>query len=98
MKAAQAGLGALVLALVVAGVMGTVYKIVTPDGWIAGAFHRSTSAGLATIGAVGLIGLLAWVSRGAAIRGRNRYAEFFVYAFAAAGLVYLTRFWIVGTF
>jgi len=31
------------------------------------------------------------------LRGRNRYAEFFVYAFAAAGFVYATRFWIHGT-
>ena len=89
-------MGAMVLMLVVTGVAGTVYKIVTPDGWIADAFHRSTTAGLALIGTLGLVGLFAWISRGA-VRQRNRQASVFVYAFAAAGLVYLARFWTHGS-
>jgi hypothetical protein len=98
MQVAKGWWGALVLVLVVSGVAGTAYKVLAPDGWIAAAFDRSTTAGLAAIGAVGLVGTLAWISRGVAIRGRNRYAEAFVYAFATAGLVYVTRFWIHGTF
>jgi hypothetical protein len=97
MKATNAGIGAVVLILVVTGVAGTVYKIMAPDGWIADAFHRSTTSGLALIGALGVFGLFAWISRGAAIRGRNQRAAFLVYTFAAAGLVYLARFWIHGT-
>ena len=97
MKPAYAGMGAIVLLLVVAGVAGTVYKLVTPDGWVIGAFQRSTSAGLAVIGAMGLAGLFAWISRGAAVRGRNSRASLFVYAFAAAGLMYLAQYWINGS-
>jgi hypothetical protein len=96
MKMTRAGMGAVLLMLVVTGVAGTVYKIVTPNGWIADAFQRSTTAGLAVIGTLGLLGLFAWVSRGA-VRQRNRQSSVFVYAFAAAGLVYLTRFWIHGS-
>jgi hypothetical protein len=88
-------MGAIVLMLVVLGVAGTVYKLVTPDGWLIGAFQRSTPAGLALIGAIGLGGLLAWISRGA-VRGRNARASFFVYVFAAAGFLYLARYWVLG--
>jgi hypothetical protein len=97
MKTANAGVGALVLLLVVTGVAGTIYKIVAPDGWIADAFQRSTPAGLAVTGALGLFGLFAWISRGSAVRQRNRQAAVFVYSFAAAGLVYLARYWIHGS-
>ena len=96
MKTAHAGLGAVVLMLVVTGVAGTVYKIIAPNGWIADAFQRSTTAGLALVGTLGLLGLFAWTARGA-VRGRNRHAAVFIYAFAAAGLMYLARFWIHGS-
>lgn len=87
----------VVLVLVVTGVAGTAYKIMAPNGWIADAFNRSTTAGLGLIGALGVFGLFAWISRGSAVRWRNQQAAFFVYAFAAAGLVYLARFWIHGS-
>ena len=84
------------LLLVVTGVTGTIYKLVTPDGWLVAAFHRSTTTGLALMGAIGLPGLFAWISRGAAVRGRNAHASLFVYAFVAAGLMYLARYWMNG--
>ena len=86
----------VILALVVTGVAGTIYKVMAPDGWIAAAFSRSTSAGLAAAGSVALLVGLAWISRGWAIRQRNRYADLFVYTFAVAGFLYLTRYWISG--
>ena len=84
------------LLLVVMGVAGTIYKLVTPDGWVVAAFHRSTTTGLALMGAIGLASLFAWISRGVAVRGRNAHASLFVYAFAAAGLMYLARYWMNG--
>jgi hypothetical protein len=90
-------MGAIVLLLVVTGVMGTIYKLVTPDGWVVAAFHRSTTTGLALMGALGLASLVAWISRGLAVRERNARASFFVYVFAAAGLMYLARYWMNGS-
>ena len=62
MRIAHAGLGMLLLMLVVTGVAGTIYKVMAPDGWIAGTFGRSTSAGLAALGSVTLLAGLAWLS------------------------------------
>ena len=87
----------VLLTLVVTGVAGTIYKVMSPDGWIAAAFGRSTSAGLAALGSVALLVGLAWISRGWALRERNRYSDLFVYSFAVAGFLYLARFWISGT-
>lgn len=82
-------------ALVVTGVGGTIYNVFAPHGWIADAFHRSTPAGLALVGIVGLLSTFAWISRSALIRGRT--AQVFTYALAGVGLVYLARFWIHGS-
>ena len=82
-------------ALVVTGVGGTLYNVLAPHGWIADAFHRSTPAGLAAIGVVGLLGTFAWMARATLIRGRS--AQLFAYALAGVGLVYLARFWIHGS-
>ena len=81
--------------LVVTGVGGTLYNVFALDGWIADAFHRSTPAGLASIGIVGVLSTFAWMARGTLIRGRT--AQLFTYALAGVGLVYLARFWIHGS-
>jgi len=46
----------LVLALVLGGIGGTIYKVISPDGWVAQAFGRSLSAGVAALGSMGLVG------------------------------------------
>lgn len=97
MKVAQAGMGAIVLVLVVTGVAGTVYKLVAPDGWLVDLFRRSSTMGLALTGTLGLVGLFAWISRASALRQRNAQAGLFVYAFAGAGLMYLARYWMHGS-
>ena len=97
---AQAGLGLALLLLVVAGIGGTIYKVIAPDGWVAQVFGRSLSAGAAALGSLTLILALAWFSRGwnSSRRGRNRFADLVVGVFAAAGSVYLAQFWIKGSF
>ena len=42
---AQAGIGFVLVALVLLGIGGTIYKVIAPDGWVAQAFGRSLSAG-----------------------------------------------------
>lgn len=96
---AQALIGCAFLALVLAGIGGTIYKTIAPDGWIAHAFGRSLSAGAAALGSVAMIVALAWFSRTWGDVGRRTLAaDFLVYGFAFAGFVYLARFWMSGTF
>jgi len=92
-------LGLLVVLLVLTGIGGTIYKTIAPDGWIAQAFGRSLSAGAAALGSLLMITSLAWFSRGRGSgRTRHRYSDVVVYAFAAAGAIYLLRLWLKGSF
>ena len=95
----QVAVGFVVVALVLMGIGGTIYKVISPDGWIALAFGRSFSAGAAALGSLLLIAALAWFSRNwTSPRNRNRFSELLVYTFAAAGIVYLAQLWLKGAF
>ena len=94
----HAGIGAAIMALVLGGIGGTIYKIISPEGWLAQAFGRSLSAGAAALGSVALIAGLAWFSRSwGDPRNRNLASDILVYGFAAAGLFYGAQYW-KGTF
>jgi hypothetical protein len=95
----QLVVGFAIVAFVMLGIGGTIYKVISPDGWVAQAFGRSLSAGTAAVGSISLILVLAWFSRGwRSPRARNRFSELFVYTFAAAGLVYFAQLWTKGLF
>src|SRR5437773_10933986 len=57
-------LGFVIVGLVLVGIGGTIYKVISPDGWVALAFGRSLSAGAASLGSLIMIAGLAWFSRG----------------------------------
>jgi len=96
---AQAFLGFVILALVLLGIGGTIYKIIAPDGWVAQAFGRSLSAGVAALGSLLMVVMLAWFSRGwSSPRRRTQFADIAIYGFAAAGLLYIVQLWIRGSF
>jgi hypothetical protein len=96
---ANTALGFLIVGLVLMGIGGTIYKVISPDGWVAQAFGRSLSAGAAALGSLVMITALAWFSRGwAAPRHRSRVSDLMVYGFAAAGFIYLSQLWLKGTF
>ena len=96
---AHAFAGFAVLGLVLLGIGGTIYKVISPEGWVAQAFGRSLSAGAAALGSLVMILALAWFSRGwGAPRRRTQLADVIVYGFAAAGLAYIAQLWIQGTF
>lgn len=96
---AQVAVGLVVAALVLTGIGGTIYKIISPSGWIALAFGRSLSAGVAALGSLFMIVTLAWFSRGwSSPSHRSRFSDLLVYGFAVAGFLYLTRFWAQGSF
>ncbi|HEX2565359.1 MAG TPA: hypothetical protein VHL85_00740 [Burkholderiales bacterium] len=95
----QATLGLVFVLLVLAGIGGTIYKVISPNGWIAHAFGRSFSAGAAALGSLLMIIALAWFSRGRGTgRTRHRFSDLFVYTFAAAGALYLAQLWLKGSF
>jgi hypothetical protein len=97
--AAQMLVGFFIVVLVTLGIGGTIYKVISPDGWIAVAFGRSLSAGAAALGSLMLIAGLAWFSRGwTSPRSRNRFSDLLVYTFAAAGIIYLSQLWLKGSF
>lgn len=92
-----AGMG--ILALVMLGVGMTVYRFIAPEGWLAQLFGRSVSDGVAALVSTMVIGFLAWVGREWITPAqRNRYADFFVFAFAAAGFAYLVQLGLKGIF
>jgi hypothetical protein len=98
-SAAQVLVGLAVVALVMVGIGGTIYKVISPEGWISQAFGRSLSAGAAALGSLLLIAGLSWFSRGwASPKTRNRHADLMVYTFAAAGMFYLAKLWLKGSF
>lgn len=95
----QLAMLATVVGLVLVGIGGTIYKVISPDGWVAQAFGRSLSAGVAALGSLLMIAGLAWFSRGwGAPRSSNRFPELLVVTFAAAGLLYIAQLWMKGTF
>jgi hypothetical protein len=88
----------VVLSLVLGGIGGTIYKVISPDGWLANAFGRSLSAGAAALGSMALVAGLAWFSRSwGAPTERSLFSHFLVYGFAAAGILYLVQLWMRGT-
>jgi hypothetical protein len=96
---AQVCLGFVILALVLLGIGGTIYKVISPDGWVAQAFGRSLSAGVAALGSLLMVVTLAWFSRGwSSPRRRTQFADIAVYGFAAAGLLYVVQLWTRGSF
>src|SRR3989454_11867108 len=82
-------LGFVIVGLVLVGIGGTIYKVISPDGWVALAFGRSLSAGAASLGSLVLIPGLAGVLRGwDSPQYRNRFSDLLVLSFAAAGVLY----------
>ncbi len=85
--------------LVMLGVGGTVYKAISPNGWLAQVFGSGLAGGVAAVFALAALGAFAWITREwVSAKRRNRFSEVFVYAFAAAGLLYVAQLIFRGTF
>jgi hypothetical protein len=84
--------GFAIVALVVLGVAGTVYKLISPDGWLAQAFGRGLAGGMTAFLGVIWIAVFAWATREwISARRRNKFSDLFVYVFAASGLFYAVQ-------
>jgi hypothetical protein len=91
------GLG--LVALVLLGISGTIYKMVADDGVIADVFGKSPSTGFFAVGAFIAICTGAWLTGiGSTHRQRLWVSNLVVYGSALAGAVYLLRYWWTGTF
>lgn len=96
--ALQTLIGLVLLALVPLGVAGTIYKAISPDGWVAQMFGQSISAGTAVIGSLAVVMAMAWFGRAyTSPRRRNRNAGLFVYFFSAAGFIYALQLFSRGS-
>lgn len=81
--------GFAITVLVMLGVGGSVYKMISPDGWLAQAFGKGLAGGLAAMLGLLWLALFAWVGREwISARRRNRFSQLFVYVFASAGAIY----------
>ena len=95
---AQAVVGLGILMLVLAGIGGTIYKVIAPEGWLAQTVGRSLSAGAAALGSLGLVAGLAWFSRSwGDLTRRTLASDLLVFGFAVAGLLYLAQLWARGS-
>jgi len=91
--------GFAIVALVMLGVGGTLYKVMAPGGWLANFLGSSIAGGFAAALALVAMGLIAWLAREwTSPLQRNRLSELFVYGFAAAGAIYAARLLLNGSF
>lgn len=84
---------------VVVGICGTIYKLLSPGGWLAGLLGPGYSGGVAAGGLMLIFGVIGWISRTfTSHRRQSGTADLVVYAFAAAGLLYAFQYWSRGAF
>ena len=86
----QTLVGFVVLALVMVGVGGTVFRMIAPQGWLVQLFGRGVTAATAALLSLLMIGALSWFTREwVSAYQKNRLADLLLYVFAGAGVVYL---------
>lgn len=88
----QTIIGFVVLALLMIGVGGTIYRMIAPDGWLVQLFGAGVTAGTAAILSVLALLVLSWFARGwASAYQKTRLADVAIYVFAGAGVVFLAQ-------
>lgn len=89
---AQVAVGFVISALVLIGISGSIYRLVSPQGWFVQAFGHSASLGAALVAAVLGAAALVWALPGWMPAQRGRISEVVVYGFAVAGVLYLGQY------
>jgi hypothetical protein len=95
---AQTLFGFAISALVLIGISGSIYKLVAPEGWVVQAYGHSFGLGTALLTALLGAAALVWALPGWMPSQRARIADVVVYGFAAAGLLYLGKLLLGGSF
>lgn len=89
--------GFAVLVLVMLGVGGTIYKLIAPDGWLAQVLGGRLGYSGAAVVALAGVTVFAWLTQDwISARRRNRLVDWWVYACAAIGLLYLGQVLVQG--
>lgn len=86
---AQVATGFAISALVLIGIGGSIYRLISPQGWFVQAFGHSLGLGAALLAAMLGAAAVVWALPGWMPAQRARIADAVVYGFAAAGLIYL---------
>jgi hypothetical protein len=88
----QTLIGFAILAFLMIGVGGTIYRIISPDGWLVQLFGAGFTAGSATVLSFVAIAVLGWFAREwISAYQKNRLADVLIYVFSGAGVVYLAQ-------
>jgi len=95
---AQALAGFVVSACVLIGIGGSIYKLIEPEGWFVQAFGHSLGLGAALLSALLGAAAVVWALPGWMPSQRAHIADAVVYGFAAAGLLYLGKLLVYGSF
>src|SRR5574341_643328 len=90
--------GFLLLALVMLGIGGTIYKLLAPGGWLAQLVGGNLGHGGALFLALGGVALFAWATHDRISPGRrDRIGDWWIYLCSAVGLAYLVLMVVQGS-
>jgi len=88
----QAVVGFMVLALVMLGVGGSLYRMIAPEGWLVQLFGAGFTSATAAVFSLLVLAVLSWFTREwVSAYQKNRLADVLIYVFAGAGVVYLAQ-------
>ena len=90
--AAQVAAGFAISALVLIGISGSIYRLVSPQGWFVQAFGHSSGLGAALVAALLGAAALVWALPGWMPAQRGKISDAVVYGFASAGVIYLGQY------
>ena len=94
----QALCGAALGLLITLGVVGSLYKLVAPEGWGAQLFGRGLAGGVAALLTLVMIGTCLWLTREfVPPQQKGRFSGLLAFALAATGALYLVQFCLQGS-
>jgi hypothetical protein len=90
--------GFILLALVMLGVGGTIYKLLAPGGWLAQLVGGHLGHGGALVLALGGVAVFAWVTHDRISPARrDSIGDWWIYVCSGVGLLYLVLMLVQGT-
>lgn len=94
----QALRGAALGLLITLGVVGSLYKLVAPEGWGSQLFGRGLAGGVAALLTLVMIGTCLWLTREfVPAPQKSRFSGLLAFALAAIGALYLIQFFLKGS-